>query len=126
VRWFDAQQAVQLGVDVQDGILVVMGADQEDPRSHRGLERDHYPQRAAQVLDAQVVDWGRAAESVGECLAATGGEIIQESVELPGPLAAQPAYLLIRARRRADFGEHDPNLAGICTVLRNRAEHPSF
>jgi hypothetical protein len=110
VRCFDAQQAVQLGVDVQDGILVVVGADQENPRSRRRLERDNYPQRLAQVLDAQVVDRRRAAESIGECRAATGGEIIQKPIELLGPPSIQSIYLLTRARRGEDFRGHGPGI----------------
>jgi hypothetical protein len=43
--WFGlgAQQPVKLCVDVQDGILIVVRADQENPRSQGCLERHDHP-----------------------------------------------------------------------------------
>ncbi len=38
-----AEQAVELCVDVQNGILIVMRADQENPGSLGRLERHDYP-----------------------------------------------------------------------------------
>jgi hypothetical protein len=43
VRRLHTEQPVQLGIDVQDRVLVIVAADQQDPGPLLSLERDDHP-----------------------------------------------------------------------------------
>src|SRR5258708_3935670 len=110
--WFrlGAQQAVKLCVDVQDGILIVGWAAQENPRPLGGLDRHDPPYRAAKVLTAEVIGGSLAVEPVGKGLAAAGSQIVQEALERLGVLPAEPADLLFCSGGCEDFSGHAQEL----------------
>jgi hypothetical protein len=43
VRRVYAEQPVQLRIDIQDRVLVIVAADQQDPGPLPSLERDNHP-----------------------------------------------------------------------------------
>jgi hypothetical protein len=53
VGWIDADKRVQLGVDVDGGLVVDVWSDDEDPRSFDRLEGHDDPQGAGEVPDAE-------------------------------------------------------------------------
>ena len=50
VRRLHAEQPVQLGIDVQDRVLVIVAADQQDPGPLLSLERDDHLKESRRCL----------------------------------------------------------------------------